>query len=114
MNDAFDSIERILTFCAQAQQSAVEPELIRWMAARWTDYVSNAEHGVTADQAFHLKPARGCAPWWVVQARRKRDAAIRNLARPFAMESITKQAQRVLSIAHRYGDCRWQRDPVAT
>lgn len=106
-----DPLDVIADLCAftERQHAPGSPEArIADRLRPWLD--GGAAGGMTLEEALGLKPERGGAPWWVLEARRKRDAAIRALAQPFETESFSEQARRVLSAAGRYRKVRWKRD----
>ena len=50
-----------------------------WFCTAVREYETAAPAGGTFDRAAGLTPNRGRAPWWVEEARQRRDAAIRQM-----------------------------------
>jgi len=57
----------------------LEPKLARWLGSSLDKYLS--QHVRSIDDAMGLHTARGGVPWWMEEAMRKRDQALRKLAR---------------------------------
>jgi hypothetical protein len=65
----------------------------------------------TIEDAFGLRAPRGGVPWWLEEAIRRRDAALRELAaRFFAEASIAARAKHIHLLAVRYGASAWRFD----
>jgi hypothetical protein len=84
-------------------------EQLSWLGQVLSDFLSQRCHSV--DEAFGLRFARGGVPWWREEAMRKRDAALRELARRhFADLSVAAQASRIRTLAVRYAASAWLLD----
>lgn len=84
-------------------------EQLNWLGHVLSDFLSQRCHSV--DEAFGLRFARGGVPWWREEAMRKRDAALRELARRhFADLSVAAQASRIQTLAVRYAASAWMLD----
>ena len=98
---------------AKLRAFAVDPSdthVAAWVATRIAEYLEHAAEGRTLDEALGLKPGRGEASWWRLEAMKARDAAIKRFAQPFADEPVAEQARRVLVAADRYRRGRWRFD----
>lgn len=63
------------------------------------------------DEAFGLCLGRGGLPWWVEEANRKRDQALRDLARSVCADGgPTARARIVKTLSHRYAASAWRHD----
>ncbi len=63
------------------------------------------------DEAFGLRFSRGGVPWWLDDAMRTRDKALRGLAERFySNERIGAQASRIRTLAVRYAATAWRWD----
>jgi hypothetical protein len=84
-------------------------EQLHWLGRSFADFLAHRVHSL--DEAVGLKFARGGVPWWLEEALRKRDAALRELAARFhAGQSVSTQAKHILSTARRYAASAWPRD----
>lgn len=82
---------------------------LRWLGESLSIFLSHQCR--TMDEAFGLRSARGGIPWWLEEALRKRDAALRELARQrFAESAVNAQARRIRVLSLRYGTSAWQFD----
>ena len=65
------------------------------------------------DDALGLKFSRGGVPWWLEEAIRERDLALREVARRFYADvSVTAQARAIHALAVRYAASAWRLDQV--
>src|SRR5438477_9410029 len=65
----------------------------------------------TFDDAFGLRGPRGGIPWWLEEAIRLRDHALRELASSFLMDQPTSQQARWIRLASvRYAGTAWRHD----
>ena len=63
------------------------------------------------DDALGLRFARGGVPWWMEEAIRERDLALRELAlRFYADDSVTAKARALHLLAVRYAASAWRID----
>src|SRR5262249_51803986 len=82
---------------------------LSWLGQVLSDFLSRRCQSV--DEAFGLRIARGGIPWWLEEAQRQRDAALRELAnRHFTGMSVSAQASGIRSLAVRYAASTWRFD----
>jgi len=63
------------------------------------------------DHAMGLRPDSGGVPWWMEEAMRKRDQALRMLAEQFAAHlGSSAQARYIYQLAIRYAASAWRFD----
>jgi len=85
------------------------PDLAAWLSESLSKFLSHERP--TADEAFGLQRARGGIPWWKEDAMRRRDSALRNLARMLCPGlPVGAQARRIRSLALRYASSAWLRE----
>jgi hypothetical protein len=83
--------------------------LSQWLGASLDQFLHR--RCSTIEDAFGLRAPRGGVPWWLEEAIRCRDAALRELAaRHFGDLSIAGRARQIHSIAVRYGASAWRYD----
>jgi hypothetical protein len=69
----------------------------------------------TMEEAMHLRASRGGVSWRREQAIRRRDAALRELARRFyGQQCVSAQARAIRVLAIRYAATGWRRDRQLT
>jgi hypothetical protein len=84
-------------------------EQLRWLGQSLTDFLSHRTRSV--DEALGLRFARGGVPWWLEEAMRKRDGALRELAEMHCPDlSVTAQARRIHELGTRYERTAWRSD----
>jgi hypothetical protein len=72
-----------------------------WFVAAIAHYLDDAPAGCSMDDALQLKPATGQAAWWRVEARERRNAAIRELHRTsFSTFGIPRAASEIARLFH--------------
>src|SRR5262249_42068187 len=95
-----------------AEQPLDEDQLC-WLGQSLGAFLSHS--CCSLDEALGLKFARGGVPWWLEEALRRRDAALRELAyRHLAQLSVTAQADRIHTLAIRYAATAWRGDKEST
>lgn len=89
----------------------------RPLSAEQTQWLGDAlsaflEHRCPSlESALGLANARGGVPWWLEEAIRKRNAALRTLAATcYAGLSASAQADRIWTLATRYAASAWRFD----
>ena len=83
--------------------------LLHWLGASLDQFL--LRRCTTIEDAFGLRAPRGGVPWWLEEAIRCRDAALRELAgRFFADASIAHRARQIRVLAVRYGASAWRYD----
>src|SRR5262245_8802972 len=84
-------------------------EHMHWLAESLDAFLSHRCRSL--DEAVGLKFGRGGVPWWLEEAMRKRDAALRELARQYLADcSVSAQATRIRFMSARYAASAWQQD----
>ena len=87
----------------------LDDALARWLATALDRFLHR--RCSTIEDAFGLRAPRGGVPWWLEEAIRSRDAALRELAaRHFTELSVAARARRIHSISARYGASAWRHD----
>lgn len=81
----------------------------RWLADRLASYL-NSRGGLTLDEALGIAVTQGGEAWWTREARERRDAAYRDLARMMVGASVAMICRAVTL----YGETRWRRDKALT
>ncbi len=72
-----------------------------WFAAAIARYLDEAPAGYSMDDALDLTPPAGQAAWWRVEARERRNAAIRELHRTsFSGFGIPRAASEIARLFH--------------
>ena len=83
--------------------------LAQWLATSLDQFLHRRCSSI--EDAFGLRAPRGGVPWWLEEAIRGRDAALRELAaRHFTELSVAARARRIHSISARYGASAWRHD----
>ena len=82
---------------------------VRWLGSALQKFLSH--ECISLDEALGLKFPRGGVPWWMEEAMRERDAALRQLVRRFCPDkSVRAQAQYIVSRSRRYAASAWRFD----
>jgi hypothetical protein len=82
---------------------------LRWLGSRLDDFLSHRCRSL--EEALGLRFARGGMPWWREEATRKRDAALRTLARLYYPgQRLSVQTKRLYEHAARYAASAWRND----
>lgn len=107
MRGTIEQLRDISHRCRNHEQ--LSPAQLSWLGQVLNDFLSRRCRSV--DEAFGLRFARGGVPWWLEEAQRQRDAALRELAsRHFAGLSVSAQARLIRSLANRYAGTAWRFD----
>jgi len=86
--------------------------LARWLGTSLDRFLKHRAR--TIEDAMGLRFPRGGVPWWMEDAIRKRDAALRELARRFYPQlPIAAQAREIHRLAIRYASSVWLREHEA-
>lgn len=84
-------------------------DLADWLASAFDAFLSQRCRSL--HDAFHLNFPKGGVPWWREEAMRKRDAALRELARRcHAGHSISAQSRQISRRCDRYAASAWRFD----
>jgi len=101
------TIEHLREVCQRCLDN--DDERLRWLGRSLNEFLAHRCRSV--DEALGLRFARGGVPWWLEEAMRKRDAALRRLAaRHFADLSVTAQARQIRVLCVRYAASSWRFD----
>lgn len=87
----------------------LQEELARWLGASLDKFLN--QRVPTIEEAMGIRSPRGGIPWWMEEAIRKRDRALRNLAERHADgQSVSAQAHIIYTLAIRYAASGWRFD----
>jgi len=110
MPTSIDNLREVARRC-----SAGEPlpaGLSAWLGKSLGEFLSHRQRSI--EDALGLVWPRGGVPWWLEDALRKRDAALRELAQRFYCgQAVSRQAAAIYRAALRYAASRWRRDRAA-
>ena len=104
------TIENLRQVARYLSEREMLPEpLARWLASSLGEFLHHRRSSL--DDALGLHSSRGGVPWWLEEAIRRRDAALRQLARQFYPgSSPTARARSIRTRALRYAASAWQHD----
>ena len=84
-------------------------ELADWLERSLREFLDHRCSSV--DEALGLRFAKGGVPWWLEEAMRVRDAALRTLADRFlSHESVSGRAIQIHALSLRFAAANWQLD----
>ncbi len=84
-------------------------DLAGWLANAFDDFLSQRARSL--HDAFDLNFPKGGVPWWQEEAIRKRDAALRELARRYHTEvSMSAKSRQIRTSCERYAATAWRFD----
>lgn len=109
MLQEIDYLRQIAVRCRDGR--TLDPELANWLGTCLDAFLTHRVRHV--DDAFGLRPTRGGVAWWREDALRKRDAALRALAKQFFDDpsySARAQAQAIWILSRRYAASTWRFD----
>jgi|SRR5262245_3682775 len=107
MPGAISNLREIARICLAGQR--MEAELAAWLGKALSDYLDH--RAASLQDALGLRMPKGGVPWWREEAMRRRDEALRELARlHFPQLSVAAQARRIGELARRYGAASWRFD----
>jgi len=87
----------------------IESELASWLGQSLRRFLDR--HTASMEEALGLKYPRGGVPWWLEEAIRERDDALRRLAGElFAEMTAAATAKKIHSMAVRYAASSWRFD----
>ena len=88
-------------------------DLARWLGLSLEEFLTH--RALSIEDAMGIRSDRGGVPWWMEEAMRKRDHALRELAHHFAPHlGSTAQARHIYQLAIRYAASAWRFDRDAT
>jgi len=107
----YETLKVICRRCLAGEM--LKPEEMSWLGQALTVLINHRSR--TIDEAMSLRASRGGVPWWREQAIRRRDAALRELARRFYVgHSVSAQARAIRMLTVRYAATGWRRDRELT
>jgi hypothetical protein len=98
---------------ARALETGAPPEAADgvWLSQAIRQYEDGAATGLGLEHALGLVPAPGQERWWTVEARRDRDALIRQYRdEAFSNLSIAAAAREIVLAGRRYQASTWRLD----
>ncbi|MGH6932256.1 MAG: hypothetical protein ACREEE_07460 [Dongiaceae bacterium] len=107
MYATIDKLREISRRCLADE--SLSNEQLRWLGQSLTEFLSHRARSI--DEALGLRFARGGVPWWLEEAIRKRDDALRQLtARNLLGLSVTAQARQIHAMSAAYHAAAWRVD----
>lgn len=107
MLSTIDNLREVARRCMSGEP--LSDDLARWLGSSLEQFL--VRRCRTIEDAFGLRSPRGGVPWWLEEAMRRRDAALRDLAGHFfSALSLTARAKQIHALAVRYGASSWLRD----
>ena len=107
MHSTVEKLREITRRCKSGE--ALSAELAGWLGTSLEEFLVRRSR--TIEDALGLRTERGGIPWWLEDAMRRRDAALRSLAHHFlGTHSLTARARQIHVLAVRYGASSWLRD----
>jgi hypothetical protein len=102
-----ESLREISRCCQTAEP--LDEELARWLGESLERFLAHSCR--TLDEALGLCFPKGGVPWWMEEAIRTRDEALRALADTLEPNlSTTARAREVRALTLRYGASSWRHD----
>ncbi len=102
-----ESLREISRRCQASEP--LDEELARWLGDALEQFLAHSCR--TIDEAFGLCFPQGGVPWWLEEAIRGRDAALRALAARLDPDlSTTARAREVRTMTVRYAASAWRHD----
>ena len=87
----------------------LDETLAQWLGAALDQFLHR--RSPTIEDAFGLRAPRGGVPWWLEEAIRCRDAALRDLAdRHYAGDTVAARARQIYTLSARYAAAAWRHD----
>ena len=107
MLGAIQYLGEIAQRCLKGQP--LDEETARWLGRLLDDFLARGSRAF--EEAQGLVQGRGGVPWWLEFAIRRRDAALRELARRFLGDlHLSAQAKSIRTLAIRYAASTWHTD----
>ena len=107
MLSTINNLREIARRCQSGQ--ALGEDLGRWLGTSLDQFLVRRYR--TIEDALGLRAPRGGVPWWLEEAMRQRDAALRSLAEHlYGALSPSAQAKRIRILAIRYCSSSWRHD----
>jgi hypothetical protein len=110
MPTPIDNLREVARRCSAGEPL---PEgLSAWLGKSLDEFLTRRRRSI--EDALGLVWSRGGVPWWLEDALRKRDAALRELAQRFYCgQAVSRQAAAIYRAALRYAGSRWRSDRTA-
>jgi len=87
----------------------LQGESARWLGSSLDKFLN--QRAPTIEDAMGIRSSRGGVPWWMEEAIRNRDRALRALAGLYSgNQSVSAQARRIYTLATRYAASAWRFD----
>lgn len=107
MLSSIHNLREIARQCLTGEQ--LDDELSRWLGASILEFLER--RSPTIDKALGLEFPRGGIPWWMEEAIRKRNTALRQLAeRYLADRGISERSRQIQILSCRYAASAWRHD----
>ena len=110
MTFAIERLRTVSDLCRRREP--LDDELAAWLGGCLRQFLERGAE--TFEEAFGLPACRGGMPWWKEERVRRRDAALRTLARHLPAElSVSARAREIHIRAVRYAASAWRHDRQA-
>lgn len=107
MSSPLDAIAMLRRFA----ENPGDAEAAAWVAERFRSFLDGEVERL--DDAFTLRPGRGCESWRTVEMRARRDRVVKEWGEKFGTgRPIAAVARELCSAATRYQSGRWRHDRV--
>jgi hypothetical protein len=107
MLSSIHNLREIARQCLTREQ--LDDELSCWLGTSLLEFLER--RSPTVDKALGLEFPRGGIPWWMEEAIRKRNSALRQLAeRYLADRCLSVQSQQIRMLSYRYAASAWRHD----
>ena len=104
---AIERLRQVSDLCQEGKP--MDESLANWFGGCLRDFLERRTESF--EEAFGLPSCRGGVPWWKEERMRRRDAALRNLARGLsAGQPVGALAREIHVMSKRYGASAWRID----
>ncbi len=105
---AIERLRQVSEFCQEGKP--LDEQLAAWFGSRLQDFLERRSE--TFEEAFGLPNYRGGVPWWKEERMRRRDAALRELARGLSVEDrpVGALVREIHVMSKRYAASAWLLD----
>ena len=102
----------LLRRCVAARESAPDLPALTALAERIECYLNGAPQGMTLEKALGIAPAPNGAPWYLAEARERRNSELRTLTGRFCpvRGSVRSRALWLRGRIVNYSSASWPRD----
>ena len=106
----YATIDILRDIAGRCQTKApLSQEQLDLLGRAFREFLTHRAHSV--DEALGLRFARGGVPWWLEEAMRRRNAALRELAQRFyADQTPSAQSRQIRTLSIRYAASSWRFD----